>query len=113
MSVYVILFILFIHWIADFVLQTRAQANGKSSSWTMLYSHVGVYTIILIVFFGPVYAVMNGVAHFAVDACSSRLTKYYYRKDKIHAFFVVIGFDQFLHTAWLIWTAPYARLWYL
>lgn len=46
----------------------------------------------------------NGIAHFGIDAVTSRITSYYWQEQRAHAFFVVVGFDQFLHLALLVWT---------
>lgn len=44
LSIIEILSIIFIHWVADFVLQTDEQAKGKSKNWWDLLSHTVTYT---------------------------------------------------------------------
>ena len=38
-NIYAVLAILFIHWIADFILQTDKQAKGKSKNWSSAYNY--------------------------------------------------------------------------
>ena len=97
--------VLFVHFIADFVLQTDKQARGKSSSFYWLTQHLMVYTICLLPF-GWKYALINGAVHWVVDYCSSRGTSYFYKKGDTHNFFVVVGLDQLIHTSTLVATMP-------
>lgn len=117
----VISYLLLWHFLGDFVYQTDAQAKGKSTSWAILYEHVQDYTLLM--FGGSViaglvlrrldeivltllsWALLNGVLHFCIDAVTSRINSQLYRQGRIHAFFVGVGFDQFLHFMCLIWTA--------
>lgn len=119
--------ICFIHFLADFVFQTDWMAKNKSKSWKALCLHITEYTGVL---FGclwssaflfawlgrweltsdlarqiAAFGVINGVAHFGIDAVTSRITSHYWQQQRAHAFFVVVGFDQFLHLALIIWTA--------
>jgi hypothetical protein len=105
------IFILFIHFIADFVLQTDAMARNKSTSNKFLLNHVAVYTACLGLF-GLEFALVNGVAHFAIDWCTSRLSSKMWKAGRTHDFFVVIGFDQFLHMAILISTIELVNTWW-
>ena len=96
------------HFFADFVFQTEMMAKNKSSNNTWLLIHIIVYTIT----FGTIYyflvdhvslwsvvkwSALNGVAHFVIDYLTSRLSKYFWEKQKTRAFFIVIGADQTLH----------------
>jgi len=94
-----------IHWIADFILQTDKMALNKSRSWKWLSAHIAVYTACLLPL-GFAFAVVNGLAHFVTDAITSRLTSYLYQKGDRHNFFVVIGLDQASHLTVLIATMP-------
>ena len=92
--------ILLVHWIADFVLQKREWANNKSKSVVALSKHCAVYSLCLTPFifqFGVMYWVINSFGHFVIDFCTSKATSKLYLKCDYHNFFVVIGFDQFLH----------------
>lgn len=98
--------ILGVHWFADFVLQSDMMAKNKSKSFKWLAFHVAVYTLCMIVF-GWKFALLNGLAHFLIDAVTSRVSGYMWRTGKVHNFFVVIGFDQLLHVLLLIYSAKY------
>lgn len=119
-SINIVFLILLSHWIADFVCQTDAMAKGKSSDWRQLVMHITAYTtvinlIILIVMFCMLmppatiamvilWGYLNGAIHFCVDAVTSRITSKLYSAGRIHDFFVVIGFDQLIHTICLLGT---------
>jgi len=115
-----ILIILFTHWVADFVAQSNWMAQNKSKSHYALYSHVLTYTLIL--FIGSLFistndivlfycwAIFNGLVHYGVDYITSRVSSKLYSEGKIHDFFVVIGFDQFLHAATLLLSYYYITL---
>ena len=108
--------ILVVHWIFDFFLQTHWQAANKSKNNIALCSHVGVYTIglILIVLlnygyfqhlgYAIGYVVLNAIAHFFTDYITSRASSSLYEKEEFHDFFTTIGFDQLLHYLTLIGT---------
>lgn len=103
--------ILVFHWFADFVCQTRQMANNKSKSSYWLGYHILVYSIIMSIF-GWRFALINGLAHFITDFCTSKGTSFFWKKQNIHAFFVVIGFDQLLHIVILYWSYPYANCYF-
>lgn len=123
-TIQVVLFILFVHWIADFVLQTDKQAKGKSNNWDDLLSHTLCYSA---VWYGlgmlfqiftngkafevwdvTKFAVITFVFHTITDYFTSRINSKLYKKGDIHNFFVSIGFDQYLHYTQLLLT-----YWYL
>jgi len=109
--------IIWAHFVCDFVLQTNAMAQGKSSSNVWLGKHIGVYTgalFLSICWTAPLgsalaYALMNGAAHFGVDYVTSRMTKKLWAEKRVHDFFVVIGADQAIHMSCLIATLPLLR----
>ena len=100
-----IIIILLIHFLADFGLQTHDQATLKSSSNKFLFYHVGVYSIIWLLFMmfwtspfiGLIFAAITFVAHFVTDYITSRISKVFFEKGDYHNGFVVVGFDQILH----------------
>lgn len=113
-----IILILFAHWVADFVFQSQQTASNKYNNIYVLIRHITVYTTVLfsILCISKLFGininsekliqlcVLNGLLHFVVDFFTSKLTHYLYSKNKIHEFFVVIGFDQFLHCSCLLVT---------
>ncbi len=98
-----ILAIIWIHWLADFVLQTDKMAKGKSKSNAWLCYHIAVYTLPWFVF-GWKFAFINAAAHFATDYISSRITSRLWAKGQVHNFFAVIGLDQAIHMTTLVCT---------
>jgi hypothetical protein len=106
----------FIHFIADFLFQTREMATNKSSSIKWLSLHVLVYSFITTIFWIGFTAdlqtlvsifIVTFMTHWPTDYCTSKLTTYFYGKNNLFAFFSVIGFDQFIHTTTLILTYNY------
>lgn len=108
MSLVEILSILFIHWFADFVLQTDKQAKGKSKNWNDLLMHTANYSVFWLligVLIFPIekqlnvfyFVLITFICHTATDYFTSRLNSRLYQENKIHEFFVSIGFDQYLH----------------
>ncbi len=121
MSEWLLIWILFTHFVADFIFQTRYVAENKSKDVGVLFEHImiygGVSTLMIIaalflsVGFSYIvyktvaaFVAINMIAHFITDFFTSRATSYLYKQERIHAFFVVIGFDQFLHVVVLILT---------
>jgi uncharacterized membrane protein YkgB len=118
-NIYEILGILFIHWFADFVLQTDKQAKGKSKNWTDLINHTYVYSMVwmiigcilyltnLINFNWPLFTLITWITHTITDYFTSRLNSKLWEESKTHSFFVSIGFDQWLHYLQLFLTYYY------
>lgn len=113
MDILVLLGLVWVHFVADFALQTHKMATNKSTSNKWLASHVGTYTLVLglVCALSPVltiwYALVNGVLHFITDYFTSRAASKRYKEGKIHDFFVVVGFDQALHMTAFILTYNY------
>jgi len=143
-SPFLILWMVFAHWVADFVCQTHWQASNKSKNYVALSRHVLVYTACMAAATYPfvawpdhgpqwlVFVVVTFIAHFVTDDITSKITSklfmgqfektwiYDRAEDGVvtvldwrwamkpkfnpHWFFVVIGFDQFLHYAQLFLT---------
>ena len=114
-----LIWIMFIHWFADFVFQTNYMAQNKSSKIEALVLHIAVYTVILFIgtlmFLSEPYylslqkiinfVIVNGIFHFVIDFFTSKATSKLWKEGKIHEFFVVIGFDQLFHFIILLGTA--------
>ena len=120
--IWYVLFILVVHWFADFVLQTHHMSTRKSSSNYYLTMHVSVYTFTTIVLwalvfpFTPLHITSLGiwasfavifVTHWVTDYFTSRWTSKLYKEVRFHDFFVVIGLDQVLHYTQLLLTFNY------
>lgn len=115
-SIWVVLIILLVHWVADFVCQTDYQAKNKSVSNKTLTEHVISYTsiwlsvlmgfgITLNLPFRLMWAIpITFVCHWITDYFTSRLNTSLYKTNRIHEFFVSIGFDQVLHYVQLLLT---------
>lgn len=114
LAAWVVVLMLFGHWLSDFVWQPDWMAKGKSSNWWTLAEHscritygmaaTGAAIVLLAGRFDHLpsvfwWGLVNGVGHFAIDAVSSRITGRLFRAGRTHDFFTVIGFDQFLHLA--------------
>lgn len=140
MPIFVIVAVLAAHWVSDFVMQTDFQSKNKSKRWSVLFDHVMTYLVCMLGltiagygacvvlswahvlppllrypsegFTHPLFGWIgvNALAHFAVDAVTSRWTSRLWSQGRVHAFFVVIGLDQFIHTALLLATFPLSVL---
>ena len=116
MSLLEIFTIIFIHWIADFVMQSDYQAKNKSKSNKALTAHILTYSgVWLLAMFGlffitgniymlVLFPLITFVAHWITDYFTSRLNTKLWSEGKVHWFFVSIGFDQILHYVQLFLT---------
>ena len=117
-TLYEIFGILILHWFADFILQTEEQSKMKSKDisyligHTLTYSFVMFFGIMCIVSLNNIYTEENVFTyifymflfgtttfffHTLTDYFTSKWTAKLWKQNKVHTFFVVIGFDQFLH----------------
>ncbi len=119
-------YLLFGHFIADFVFQSRKMAINKSSSIFWLSYHVIVYTIVLGFIVSPffiwyynadvflqkliIFMLVNGVLHWITDFFSSKLSSYFYEKSQ-KMFWTVVGFDQWIHNTCISLTFYYSFWW--
>lgn len=105
--------ILFIHFLADFALQTVEQGANKKKSNKLLVYHTLTYSIIWFVvsylyfsMFGVafLFTIITFITHTIIDYYSSRLSNKFFDKKDYHNGFVVIGADQVLHYLQLFYT---------
>lgn len=115
---YNIIGILTIHFVADFILQTRWQAENKSKNMEALARHVIVYGLCFIIPCiilaamrnpnpdnRPLWAFINTILHFVTDFFTSKLTAKNYNNGKPNKrFWIYIGLDQYIHSITLIAT---------
>lgn len=107
-----IIVIFWLHFLADFIMQTDKMALNKSTSFKWLSIHALVYSVPFLLYFsftydplfGLTFALINGILHWIVDAVTSRVTAYLWKKEQRHWFFVVIGLDQAIHMTCLVVT---------
>lgn len=102
--------IIFIHFLADFCLQTDAQAKGKSKNNKDLIGHTVSYSSVWLIlgviyciyfrldpFIGLYFSMLTFISHTVTDYFTSRLNKKLWEQGRTHDFFVSVGFDQVLH----------------
>lgn len=114
-----VIYILFIHFVADFLCQTDYWARNKSKSNSILATHVGIYSMLMTggvwvigigLWPGFVFFAVTFICHFITDYFSSRKTSKLFAAENYHWGFVVVGADQFAHyvqlliTYWLLTT---------
>lgn len=112
--VWIILWILLAHFVADFVFQNDYMGTNKSHDNEALGWHVAVYTgiigLFMTILFFPAshpghfigFLIVTAVLHLVTDYNTSRLTTILHKSFETtpgsrHWFFVVIGFDQVIH----------------
>ena len=101
------IYLIWTHFLADFILQTDKVAINKSKSNAILLQHVLIYALpfSLLGFFiktSPEWLLFNMVAHFITDYFTSRTCSYLWKNEQRHWFFVVIGLDQAIHMTCLM-----------
>jgi len=102
-SIYNILLLLWLHFIADFLLQSTYVAKNKYKDLKILAYHGTIYSLPFFIF-GWKFALLTGLFHFIVDFITSKITHKLYDMNEYHWFFVVIGLDQAIHMTILIFT---------
>ena len=104
---------LFVHWLADFMLQTDWQAKNKYNNWKALFGHVMIYSLVMSLGFAIVgglsrlhYAILVSgitfITHILIDYFTSKLNHMLWDKKMSHYFFGCVGFDQFIHLSILL-----------
>jgi hypothetical protein len=90
------IYLIWLHFIADFLCQNDKMALKKSSSNKWLGIHCLIYGAFFL-FYGIEFAVLAGLSHFVIDWTTSRINKKLWTSGERHWFFTMIGFDQALH----------------
>ena len=113
-DIWVACYLLLAHFASDFLPQTHKIGTKKSGSNLVLTLHVFMVTIVLLILLLPfgfvtaaTVAAINGVLHWPIDYCTSRISKYFYLQNKMTYFWKVIGIDQLIHTTILLVTYSY------
>lgn len=121
-----------LHFVADFIFQSREMGQKKSSEFRWLFKHLTIqwlfFALGLIYFVGPVtavgFATLNAVIHGIIDWNIWNLYKVYtihrlkdidpleddrfimpfgqFKYWEDHMFYITIGFDQLLHCLTII-----------
>lgn len=110
--IYILFITYFIcHYLADYILQSDEMAKRKANELPILAYHSLIHFITFFVFnfllMLIVFKIKNVfiyifppliifITHFIIDFITSKLSKKWYTKD-VHIFYLIIGFDQFLH----------------
>ena len=104
-----IIVLFWIHFVADFFLQSTYMSMNKSKSVKALAWHCLIYSLPFL-WFGWKYAILAGLLHFPIDFITSRITSKLYAKEEYHWFFVIIGLDQAIHMTILVLTMKYLSI---
>jgi len=110
MTLFIILYLLFIHWVADFLFQTTWMATNKYRDIGALVQHTLTYSIVMTLCMYPllnnniysllIFEIVTFVVHTAQDYITSKMThKQFERKiyNGWNGAFTIIGLDQWLH----------------
>ncbi len=105
-----ILLAILVHFLADFVAQTRRMAVNKSTHWSFLGAHCLIIFLFFWPFFGWKFALCNAIIHAIIDKNIWSGYKFIRRNEDIKTFqywndslfYSFIGFDQLLHITTLI-----------
>ena len=119
MTIKVVLIILALHYIGDFLCQSRKMATSKSKSWYWLGKHCLIVWCLLALTPVPnplIFATVNALAHGGIDKLiwlrynryvKTRGTGFHWFND--YWFYSIIGFDQLLHVGILMATARFMQ----
>lgn len=120
--------LLALHFVADFLLQSREMGKNKSSNFKVLLHHLAIQAAVFFPFVGYKFALLNAVIHGVIDWNIWRFYKayaYYTIKNnpehpllnndpanpwkywEDHWFYSIIGLDQLLHGLTLVILAGY------
>lgn len=119
-SITLVLYLLFLHYVADFLCQSSEMALNKHHSNGWLTLHVTVYTVIFFwgLFIWPIgnrgfnayghlglFTVITFVTHWVTDYFTSRCNAQLWQLPSKRHFFRALGWDQLVHGVTLVLTA--------
>lgn len=122
-SIYLILILLFTHYIGDWIVQSREDAEKKSHSLESLTHHVFTYTVTLYIgsicamFWMPDqsrhsyiinildFVAINSLLHWITDFFTSQINARNWKRCNYKEFWNGIGMDQLFHYITLFLTA--------
>lgn len=111
-----LLIVLVLHWLFDFVFQSRKIANEKWHDLKALTDHASIYGLGLLCMAFPlnwfindsvqlgVFVFTNGLSHLMIDYLTSKATHVLSVEKLEKQFWCTIGFDQLLHLSILVIT---------
>lgn len=113
------IFIIVLHWVADFIFQAESWALSKSKysksliKHTLMYSLMWVFPVLYMTNDLPntiIFVVITYIAHTVTDYFTSKIVSNYFEKEKLGSpipnwgAFSMIGLDQVLHYVQLFLT---------
>lgn len=116
MELTLIFYIMVMHFLADFALQTHWQAENKSKNIKALTYHVATYSTVWLfaswiytnnIMFAICFTITTFLIHWLTDFLTSKEVSKRFANNDYHNGFVMIGFDQVLHYTQLIITFHY------
>ena len=66
-----------LHFIADFLLQSREMGKKKSSDWYWLFAHLAIQFLVFLPFVGFQFALFNALIHGVIDRNIWNFYKFY------------------------------------
>jgi len=117
-NIFLVLYLLLSHWIADFIFQDEKWALSKKSSFKSLLKHTITYSLVMGYLFMFVFNLFNLIlfiifafmSHTAVDYFTSKWVGKMFSQNKLGSSipnfgaFSIIGLDQLIHYIVLIFT---------
>lgn len=111
LTLFTVLYLIGMHWVADFLFQSTKMATNKNDKNTALLAHTLLYSFIMtlsLISFSADFNVFSLSLFFGITFCchtiqdriTSRLTKKQFAIGNFNGVtgaFTIIGFDQLLH----------------
>jgi hypothetical protein len=102
-SLLAIVGLIWLHIIFDVVLQPDIIAEHKHENNLYLLTHVAIYSSPFLIF-GFVYALVNGILHFATDWVGTRIASPLWDQGRYHLYFIARIIDHAIHFSCLFIT---------